>query len=231
MSATIESLPPPIARLGELGMLAVLRGNEPLQVVEAASVLIEAGIDVLEITFTVPDCLSVLAEVKRRHPNATAGVGTVTTAEQVSAAVEAGSDFLVSPGAPPRLLSALAGCSAAFLPGVLTPTEVMAALDVGAVGVKLFPGALAGPSGLKALRGPFPDLLVVPTGGVSPSNVAHWRAAGAFAVGAGSDLAPESAVDSGDHDRVRANAAAWLDALARASATENPVSEGNPHDR
>lgn len=226
-----DTFPLPIARLGELGMLAVLRGSEPSRVVAAASVLVDAGIDVLEITFTVPDCLSVLAEVKRRHPNATAGVGTVTTAEQVAASVAAGADFLVSPGAPPRLLSALAACSTPFLPGVLTATEVMAALDVGAAGVKLFPGALAGPSGLKALRGPFPDLLVVPTGGVSPSNVAEWRAAGAYAVGAGSDLAPESAIDSGDHDRLRANAATWLEALARASAPKNPVNEGNLHDR
>lgn len=228
MSATIEVLPAPIARLGQFGMLAVLRGSEPTRVAEAASILIDVGIDVLEITFTVPDCLSVLAEVKRQHPNATAGVGTVTTPEQVAASVEAGSDFLVTPGATPRLLRALAECSTPFLPGVLTPSEVMAALDVGAVGVKLFPGALAGPSGLKALRGPFPDLLVVPTGGVAPSNVADWQAAGAFAVGAGSDLAPESAIDSGDHDRLRANAATWLDALARASAQKNPVNEETP---
>jgi 2-dehydro-3-deoxyphosphogluconate aldolase/(4S)-4-hydroxy-2-oxoglutarate aldolase len=200
-------------RLQHLGMLAVLRGSNSERVVEVASTLIGTGIDIIEITYTVPDCAHVLTALKAAHPGAMIGVGTVTAIAQLDEAVEAGADFIVTPGTTPDLLSALASCGVPFLPGVLTPSEVMAAMAGGAAGVKLFPGSLVGPGGLKALRGPFPDLAVVPTGGVSPDNVHTWLAAGAFAVGAGNDLAPLEAVDSGDQDLIRARARAWLAVL------------------
>jgi 2-dehydro-3-deoxyphosphogluconate aldolase/(4S)-4-hydroxy-2-oxoglutarate aldolase len=212
--------PAALQRLGDLGMLAVLRGNDPDRVADAASVLIGAGIDVLEITFTVPRCADVIRQVKAKHPAAVVGAGTVTTDGELAAAVDADADFIVTPGATPHLLDSLARCGKPFLPGVLTPSEVMAARAAGAPAVKLFPGSLTGPPGIAALRGPFPDLLVVPTGGVSPTNVGEWLAAGAFAVGAGGDLAPVTAVDAADHDLIRSRAKQWLAALdhARASA-------------
>jgi 2-dehydro-3-deoxyphosphogluconate aldolase/(4S)-4-hydroxy-2-oxoglutarate aldolase len=198
-------------------MLAVLRGTSPDRVGDAATVLADVGIDVLEITFTVPDCANVIASVKSARPAAMVGAGTVTTVSQLDAAVAAGADFIVTPGATPELLDALAGCGRPFLPGVLTPSEVMVALSAGAAGVKLFPGSFEGPSGLAALRGPFPELIAVPTGGVSPENLAQWRAAGAYAVGAGSGLAPVASVDGADHDDLRRRARTWLDALAALS--------------
>lgn len=212
------SHPAAMQRLHDLGMLAVLRGTDPHRVAEAASVLILVGIDVLEITFTVPDCSDVIRQVRTRHPAAVVGAGTVTTDGELAAALDADADFIVTPGTTPRLLASLARCGKPFLPGVLTPSEVMAARAAGAPGVKLFPGSLAGPSGVTALRGPFPDLLVVPTGGVSPTNVGEWFAAGAFAVGAGGDLAPVPAVDGADHDLIRSRAKQWLSALHHARA-------------
>jgi 2-dehydro-3-deoxyphosphogluconate aldolase/(4S)-4-hydroxy-2-oxoglutarate aldolase len=206
-----------MSRLQHLGMLAVVRGGSSERVVEASSTLIGSGIDIIEVTYTVPDCTHAIATLKAAHPGAMIGAGTVTSIAQLDEAVEAGADFIVTPGTPPDLLSALASCGVPFLPGVLTPTEVMTALAAGAAGVKLFPGSLAGPAGLKALRGPFPNLVVVPTGGVSPDNVSIWLAAGAFAVGAGNDLAPLEAVDSGDQDLIRDRARAWLAVLPERS--------------
>lgn len=210
---SVATSPHAFSRLGRLGMLAVLRGSDPRRVTEAACLLIDEGIDVLEITFTVPECASVIGRVKSARRDAVVGAGTVVNDVDVLAATEAGADFLVTPGATPALIEALVRSGKPFLPGVLTPSEVMQALSLGAPGVKLFPGSMVGPRGLSALRGPFPHLMVVPTGGVAPDNVAEWRAAGAFAVGAGSNLASPDAIDAGDHDQLRANAQTWLSAL------------------
>ncbi len=116
----------------------------------------------------------------------------MTTHEQVEQAAEAGATFLVSPGCDPELLPGMLGTGLLVLPGALTPSEVMLARRLGAQAVKLFPGSSGGPSYLKALRGPFPSIAFVPTGGVSLANIADWFAAGAFAVGAGGALAPSS---------------------------------------
>ena len=207
-----------LQRLHDLGMLAVLRGSTSDRVVEASATLIDAGVDIIEVTFTVPGCADAISQLKRAHPDALIGAGTVTETAQLDAAVDAGADFIVTPGTTPRLLAALTQAGLPFLPGVLTPSEVMSALAAGAAGVKIFPGSLVGPGGLVALRGPFPDLLAVPTGGVSPSNVITWFDAGAFAVGAGNDLAPTAAIDAGDHDLLRHRATAWLAALPKRPA-------------
>jgi 2-dehydro-3-deoxyphosphogluconate aldolase/(4S)-4-hydroxy-2-oxoglutarate aldolase len=198
----------------------VLRGSDAEGVAQAAQTLVGAGIDVLEVTFTVPNCAALIQQLKADLPRAVIGAGTVTTAHELHQAIQAGADFVVTPGVTPTLLKELAVCNVPYLPGVLTPSEVMTAMEAGAIGVKLFPGSSAGPGGLKALLGPFPDLLIVPTGGVSPGNVHEWFAAGAFALGAGSDLAPTSAVDSRDDDLLKRNAAAWLAAVSAAKGRE-----------
>lgn len=202
-------------RLGSHRLLAVLRGSDAERVAAAGATLVEAGVEILEVTFTVPDCASAIRHLKDTQPSALIGAGTVTNSTELQQAVDAGADFIVTPGATAALLRELAQSGLPFLPGVLTPSEVLAALEAGAPGVKFFPGSFTGPSGIRALRGPFPDLRVVPTGGVSPHNVSTWLDAGAFAVGAGSDLAPPAAVDSGDHDLLRSRAQAWLHALHR----------------
>jgi 2-dehydro-3-deoxyphosphogluconate aldolase/(4S)-4-hydroxy-2-oxoglutarate aldolase len=214
------ALPPALRQLRKSGLLAVLRGSDPEGVAQAARVLVGAGITVLEVTFTVPNCAAVIRDLKGDLEGAVIGAGTVTNAAQLHQATQAGADFVVTPGVTPHLLTELSTCPVPYLPGVLTPSEVMAAREAGAIGVKLFPGSSAGPSGLKGLLGPFPDLRVVPTGGVNPDNVGEWFRAGAFALGAGSDLAPVSAVDSRDHDRLKRNAAVWLAAVHAAGRSE-----------
>ncbi len=182
-----------LKRTEDLGLLAVVRGESRSAALEVVGALIEGGVSGIEITFTTPEAPQVIQDLDEQYgDDILLGAGTVITREQVDQAAEAGSTFLVSPGCDPELLSAMLGTGLLVLPGVLTPSEVMLARRLGAPAVKLFPGSSGGPSYLKALLGPFPDVSFVPTGGVSVDNVPDWFAAGARTVGAGSALAPSS---------------------------------------
>jgi 2-dehydro-3-deoxyphosphogluconate aldolase / (4S)-4-hydroxy-2-oxoglutarate aldolase len=177
----------------ELGLLAVVRGESRQAALEVVGALVEGGVLGIEITFTTPEAPQVIRDLAEEYgDDILLGAGTVITREQVDHAAEAGSTFLVSPGCDPELMPAMLETGLLVLPGVLTPSEVMLARRLGAPAVKLFPGSSGGPSYLKALLGPFPDVPFVPTGGVSVDNASDWFAAGALAVGAGSALAPSS---------------------------------------
>ena len=184
-----------LKKIEDLGLLAVVRGESRSAALEVVGALVEGGVVGIEITFTTPEAPQVIRDLDEKYGHGILlGAGTVITREQVDQAAEAGSTFLVSPGCDPELLPAMLGTGLLVLPGVLTPSEVMLARRLGAPAVKLFPGSSGGPSYLKALLGPFPDVSFVPTGGVSVDNVPDWFAAGARAVGAGSALAPPSLV-------------------------------------
>ena len=177
----------------ELGLLAVVRGESREAAVEVSDALVEGGVLGIEVTFTTPEADLAIRELGEKHGESILlGAGTVTTRNQVERAAEAGSSFLVSPGCDPELLPAMHETGILVLPGALTPSEVMLARRLGARAVKLFPGSSGGPSYLKALSGPFPDVPFIPTGGVSLENIAEWFTSGAIAVGAGGALAPSS---------------------------------------
>ena len=187
----------------DLGLLAVVRGESRSAALEVVGALVEGGVLGIEITFTTPDAPQVIRDLDEEYGDGILlGAGTVITREQVDQAAEAGSTFLVSPGCDPELLPAMLETGLLVLPGVLTPSEVMLARRLGAPAVKLFPGSSGGPSFLKALLGPFPDVFFVPTGGVSVDNVSDWFAAGARMVGAGSALAPPSLAGRGRNEVV-----------------------------
>ena len=180
-----------LERVRDLGLLAVVRGESRGAAVEVSEALVEGGVLGIEVAFTTPDAQLAIRDLKEEYGDRILiGAGTVTTREQMNQAAEAGATFLVSPGCDPDLLPTMLEIGLLILPGTMTPSEVMLARRFGAEAVKLFPGSLGGPSYLKALLGPFPDVPFVPTGGVSKENIADWFAAGAFAVGAGSSLAP-----------------------------------------
>ena len=182
-----------LKRIGDLGLVAVVRGESREAAMEVVAALVEGGVLGIEVTFTTPETARVMRDLNEEYgDDILLGAGTVITREQAEESAEAGATFLVSPGSDPQLLPAMLETGLLVLPGALTPTEVMVARSLGAGALKLFPGSLGGPSHLKALRGPFPDVPFIPTGGVSPDNIADWFAAGAFAVGAGSALAPSS---------------------------------------
>ena len=205
-----------LKRTEELGLLAVVRGESPEAALEVVGALIEGGVLGIEITFTTPEAPRVISDLAREYGDGILlGAGTVTTREQVEQSAEAGSTFLVSPGSDPDLLPAMLQTGLLVLPGVLTPSELMLARGLGAPAVKLFPGSSGGPSYLKALRGPFPDVPFVPTGGVALDNIADWFAAGALAVGAGSALAPSS-LEGRDRGEVVENARRFAEAVRAA---------------
>lgn len=168
-------------------VIPVLRGSNPDAVIEAATVLHQEGFKTLEVTFTVPQAAAVIRELGHLK-DAVIGAGTVLEQGQLESALEAGARFAVSPGIEPTLLDAARSLEIPLLPGVFTPSEVMQARARGYRVLKLFPGELGGLKHLKALRGPFPELFFMPTGGVSAENLEEWFAAGAVAVGMGSSL-------------------------------------------
>lgn len=141
------------------------------------------------------------------------GAGTVITAEQVTGSAEAGAQFLVSLGTTSAIGRAMRETGFPFALGAFTPSEVMLALQEGAHFVKLFPGSLGGPAYLRALRGPFPDVPIMPTGGVSVDNAHAWLEAGAICLGAGSDLVSPALLTNGDFDEITRRATSFVAAV------------------
>ncbi len=168
-------------------VIPVLRGNDPERVYELAHLLLSEGFSHLELTYTVPDATNLIARLAAL-PGAVVGAGTVLKREQFEEALSAGARFIVSPGLAPGLLETARAHRATYIPGVFTPSDVMGALEHGFGTLKLFPGSVGGPEYLQALRGPFPDVHFMPTGGVDITNIGAWAEAGAVAVGMGSSL-------------------------------------------
>ncbi|MBT2474434.1 bifunctional 4-hydroxy-2-oxoglutarate aldolase/2-dehydro-3-deoxy-phosphogluconate aldolase, partial [Microbacterium sp. ISL-103] len=156
-----------LSRARATGVLAVLRAPSPELALEASEAIIRGGVTGIEVTFSTPDAPAVIRELIARHGDAAyIGAGTVTTVEQAALAADAGAEFLVSPGTLPALTRAMLDTGRVVMTGAMTPTEVMGALELGVDVVKIFPASLGGPSYLGALRGPFPDAPLMPTGGV-----------------------------------------------------------------
>jgi 2-dehydro-3-deoxyphosphogluconate aldolase/(4S)-4-hydroxy-2-oxoglutarate aldolase len=207
-------MPDRLDRARTTGILAVLRAPSPELALEASDAIIRGGVAGIEVTFSTPDAPAVIRELIARHGDAAyIGAGTVTTPEQATLAADAGAEFLVSPGTLPGLTGAMLDTGRVVMTGAMTPTEVMTALDLGVDVVKIFPASLGGPSYLGALRGPFPDAPLMPTGGVSPDNLAAWFAAGAVAVGAGGDLANGASIAASDWADIEQRAARFASAL------------------
>ncbi len=196
------------------GIVAVLRGQEPGQVERAARVLAETGIRFIEITCTVPDVMGV---IQRLHglENATVGCGTVISVAQARSALKAGARFLVSPACIPELVSATRQAGVPCVLGGLSPTEILRAWEAGATQVKVFPvGRVGGPAYLRELAGPYPTLQVMPSGGIGLDDVTTYKLPSVVSIALGSELAPASAIDSGDWDEIRRRAARALAAWA-----------------
>ncbi len=214
-----------LKRIAGLGLLAVLRAPDPSGARRAVDALVEAGVLGIEITYSTPEAASVIADVKQSYGDEVlVGAGTLVTHAQVAEAAEAGASYLVSPGLDEEVVASMRATNLPAMAGVLTPTEVMRGVRLGLDVMKLFPGSLGGPTYLRSLRGPFPDVPFMPTGGVSADNVGEWLAAGAVAVGAGSELASAGDISSGDFAGIREKGRSFLRAIreARADAAPRP---------
>ena len=179
-----------LARIRDVGVIPVIRADSARAAGQVAAVLVESGLVVIEITMTVPDALTAIrSAVADLGATAIVGAGTVTTAEMAAQAIDAGAAFVVTPALAPGVIQTARKRGVPVIAGALTPTEIMAAIDAGADWVKVFPAsAVGGPAYLKALRGPFPSLQLVPTGGVTLESVGPYIQAGAAAVGVGGEL-------------------------------------------
>lgn len=209
---------PPSAQLRETGVMAILRARSADRFGEVSRTLVDAGITCLEITLTSPGALEAIKAIRAELPDTVdIGAGTVTDVGQVRAVVEAGAGFVVSPSIDPDVVAAAREAGIPAYPGAFTPTEVLAAWRAGAAVVKLFPGSAVGPSYITALHGPFPDIVIMPTGGVSLANIGDWIRAGAAGVGLGGPLLGDAA-DGGDLGALADRAATALAAVRAARA-------------
>lgn len=185
-----------VERLRNLGVVAVIRGKSAAEAVETSLALIRGGITGIELTYTTPDCAAAVRQLKEQVDGSVCvGVGTVRSVEQIEWAVEAGAEFAVSPHFEPDLIIAALETNLPYLPGAITPTEMVQCFDSGAAAVKIFPANLVNPAYLKAIAAPLPDIPLMPTGGISPDNFIPWLEAGAVAVGMGGNLLKGSLAD------------------------------------
>jgi len=201
-----------------VGLIPVLRAKSVAQGRVVVDAMVAGGVTVVEVTMTVPGAIDLLKELKKAYGSELLlGSGTVTTADQAQATIDAGAEFVVSPSLHPEVIAKTKANKKISCPGALTPTEAITAWDAGADYVKIFPcSAVGGASYLKSLLAPFPHLKLIPTGGVTLDTAAGFIKAGARALGVGSDLVNLAAVDAGDAETITETARAYLRALAEA---------------
>jgi 2-dehydro-3-deoxyphosphogluconate aldolase / (4S)-4-hydroxy-2-oxoglutarate aldolase len=203
-----------LEKVKELGLLAVIRGPSPDLTVQMVEALVKGGVKGIEITYSTPNAEEVVKKLADKFGDSIVlGMGTLTKPEQALSAKAAGASFLVSPVCEPELLKGMVASGLLTMAGALTPTEVFQAYSLGADVVKIFPGSLGGPAYIKALKGPFPYIPMMPTGGVNASNAADWFASGVVAVGAGSELCPPQLAKDGKFDEIARKAAEFVEVI------------------
>ena len=207
----------PIApQLADTGIVAILRADREEHLPAVTHALAEAGIRCLELTMTTPGAIDALRRLRPQLDSDIAlGMGSVISTEHVAAALEAGAEFVVSPGVCPEATRAAVDAGVGCYPGAFTATEILSAWELGASAVKLFPAGTGGPRHLRDLRGPLPGIPLIPTGGVAIEQIGEYLAAGAAAVGLGGPLIGD-ALDGGSLDGLRERAGAALAAVREA---------------
>jgi 2-dehydro-3-deoxyphosphogluconate aldolase/(4S)-4-hydroxy-2-oxoglutarate aldolase len=203
-----------LERLRSAAVVAVVRAPDADSAISGIAALVRGGIRAIEVTYSTPDAAAVVAQLRAEHGDEiVVGSGTITTASQAAESAKAGAEFLVSPGTTEHVASAMRDTGLPFVLGALTPSEVMTAVALGADIVKLFPSSLGGTAYLASLREPFPDVPIMPTGGIGTGNVRAWLDAGAVCVGAGSGLVSADLLAGGEHDEITRRAEAFVAAV------------------
>jgi Entner-Doudoroff aldolase len=195
-------------------VVAILRGDFGGREHEMVAAMIEGGLTAIEVTLNSPDALIKIAKLAALFgARCAVGAGTVLIPHEVSQVADAGGTFIVSPNCDPRVIAATKQRRLISLPGAFTPTEIVAAMDAGADAVKLFPATSLGPSYVKAVRAPLSELRLIPTGGVTPEMAQAYRAAGAWAVGVGSELLGKEILADASFVTLRDRTTAFIHAM------------------
>lgn len=187
-----------VQKMIDVGVVPIVRVNSEETALRVSEALLEGGVRTIEVTFTVPGATRVISALRDRHPELLVGAGTVCDAATARQAVDAGAQYLLSLGLVPEMVETAHRYGLPAVPGVLTPTEALRGLELGADILKLFPASLGGPGYLKALRAPLPQATWCPTGGVALENLRDWAQAGAAMVGVGGPLLKD-VVQTGDY--------------------------------
>lgn len=196
-----------VSAIERLGIVAVIRMKEPEKLRAVVDAIAEGGVRALEVTMTVPGAVALIRDLAPTLPAGFVfGAGTVLDADTVNQVVEAGAQFVVSPVFRRSVIQACHDRGVPAMPGCFSPTEILDAWEAGADVVKVFPATALGPGFFKDVRGPLPQVKMMPTGGVTIDNAGDWIRAGAVAVGVGTALLDAKAIAAGDYRTLRANA-------------------------
>ena len=210
-----------LSRILETGLVAILRAPSGELLADVAEALSAGGVEAIEVTFTVPQAHRVLEKVADRlGSRIILGAGTVLDSETARIALLAGAEFIVCPTVNPEVIRLCRRYDKLVFPGAFTPTEVLAAWEAGADIVKIFPSDCVGPGYLKALRGPMPQVRMMPTGGVTLLTAADFLRAGACALGVGGSLADPKTIAAGDFSKIESLARQFIAAVKKARSEE-----------
>ena len=208
-----------LARAEKSGLVAILRAPSGELLLETAEALARGGVDVLEVTFTVPGAHRVLEQVADQlGDKVLLGAGSVLDPETARTAILAGAEFLVAPTVNLDVIKMAQRYDKAIMPGAFTPTEILTAWEAGADVVKVFPSDVTGPKYLKAVHGPLPQIKLLPTGGVNLNTAADFLKAGAWALGVGGSLASSKAIMAGDFETLESNARQFVEIVKKTRA-------------
>lgn len=206
-----------VRAIQDLGVVAVIRMRDAGKLRAVVEAIAEGGVRVIEVTMTVPDAVGLIAELASSLPSdILLGAGTVTDAATARAVIDAGARFVVGPVFRPDVIAACHERDVPAAPGCFSPTEILDAHEQGADIVKVFPATALGPSYIKDVRAPLPQLKLMPTGGVTLDNAGDWIRAGAIAVGVGSALLDAQAIETGRLDILVNNARRIVASVASA---------------
>lgn len=193
-----------LKRILDGGIVAVVRADSGESLVQVVRALAEGGVTAAEITFTVPNALEVIRQVRDAVGDSVVlGAGTVLDPETARAALLAGAEYIVAPSINLDVIRLCRRYDKVVMPGAFTPTEIVAAWEAGADVVKVFPADVAGPSYLKSIHGPLPQIRLMPTGGVDLDTAESFLKAGACCLGVGSSLVSAKTVAAGDFARIK----------------------------
>ena len=208
-----------LTRLIDSGVVGVIRMKDTNRLLKVIEAVRSGGVKCIEITMTVPGAVDIIRQLTKAVPaDVLIGAGTVVDEETAAKVIEAGATFVVGPVLNLGVVSLCAKRGIAVMPGCYTPTEILAGWKAGADIIKVFPATSLGPKYFKDLRGPFPDIRMMPTGGVTIDNVGEWIAAGACAVGIGSDLLDKKAIEEERYDVLTERAARMVQNVKAAKA-------------